>query len=84
MVLEMQLDCPYFAPRRPIHNAFVESFNGSFRDERLNETRPSSLAEARNKNTPQWESYKCNRPQSKLGKLTPQEFVMISRQGKRL
>ena len=28
----------YIVPGRPAENAFIESFNGSFRDEYLNET----------------------------------------------
>lgn len=36
-------DWHYIAPGKPMQNAFVESFNGSFRDELLNETLFSSL-----------------------------------------
>ena len=60
-------------------NAFVESFNGSFRDELLNETLFSTLAEARTKITVWKEDYNRNRPHSSLGNLTPQEFAMKSR-----
>ena len=34
---EMQIDWHYIAPGKPMQNAFVESFNGKFRDECLNE-----------------------------------------------
>ena len=44
---ETRIDWHYIAPGKPMQNAFVESFNGSFRDELLNETLFSSLAEAR-------------------------------------
>ena len=44
---ETRTDWHYIAPGKPMQNAFVESFNGSFRDECLNETLFSSLAEAR-------------------------------------
>ncbi len=37
----------YIAPGKPMQNGFVESFNGSFRDECLNETLFSSLTQAR-------------------------------------
>ena len=37
----------YIAPGKPMQNAFVESYNGSFRDEGLNDTLFSTLAEAR-------------------------------------
>lgn len=32
---ETQIDWHYIAPRKPMQNAFIESFNGSFRDELL-------------------------------------------------
>jgi putative transposase len=37
----------YIAPGKPMQNGFVESFNGRLRDECLNETLFTSLAEAR-------------------------------------
>ncbi|BAQ70289.1 transposase, IS1477 [Rhodovulum sulfidophilum] len=37
----------YIAPGKPMQNGFVESFNGRFRDELLNETLFSSLTDAR-------------------------------------
>lgn len=37
----------HIAPGKPVQNGFVESFNGRFRDELLNETLFSSLADAR-------------------------------------
>ena len=37
----------YIAPVQPMQNGFVESFNGRFRDECLNETLFSSLTQAR-------------------------------------
>ncbi len=66
---ETQIDWHYIAPGKPMQNAFVESFNGSFRDELLNETLFSSLAEAREKITHWKEDYNRNRPHSSLGKL---------------
>ena len=62
-----------------MQNAFVESFNGSSRDELLNETLFSSLAEARKKITAWQEDYNQQRPHSPLGNLTPQDFAMRSR-----
>ena len=62
-----------------MQNAFIESFNGGFRDELLNETLFSSLAEAREKITDWKEDYNRNRPHSSLGNLTPREFAMKSR-----
>ncbi|MGI0525900.1 integrase core domain-containing protein [Rhizobium giardinii] len=54
----------------------VESFNGSFRDECLNETLFSSLAQARTDITEWKEDYNRNRPHSSLGNITPNEFAM--------
>ena len=76
---ETRIDWHYIAPGKPMQNAFVESFNGSFRDELLNETLFSSLAEARDKITAWKEDYNQHRPHSSLGNLTPQEFAVKSR-----
>jgi putative transposase len=66
----------YIAPGKPMQNGFVESFNGSFRDECLNETLFSSLAQARIDITEWKEDYNRNRPHSSLGNITPNEFAM--------
>ena len=76
---ETQIEWHYIAPGKPMQNAFVESFNGSFRDELLNESLFSSLAEAREKITAWKNDYNQHRPHSSLGNLTPQEFAMKSR-----
>jgi len=60
---------------KPTQNAFIESFNGSFRDECLNETLFSSLEEARSEIRYWKEDYNQERPHSSLGNLTPNEFV---------
>ena len=72
---ETKVDWHYIAPGKPTQNAFIESFNGSFRDECLNETLFSSLADARSEITKWKEDYNQNRPHSSLGNLTPNEFV---------
>jgi len=66
----------YIAPGKPMQNGFVESFNGSFRDECLNETLFSSLIEARTQITAWKEDYNRQRPHSSLGDITPIEFAM--------
>lgn len=66
----------YIAPGKPTQNAFAESFIGSFRDELLNETLFSTLAEARAKIAAWKEDYNRQRPHSSLGNLTPSEFAM--------
>ena len=70
-----KVDWHYIAPGKPTQNAFIESFNRSFRDECLNETLFSSLADARSEITKWKEDYNQNRPHSSLGNLTPNEFV---------
>jgi putative transposase len=59
-----------------LQNGFVESYNGSFRDECLNENLFSSLAQARASIATWKEDYNRNRPHSSLGNITPNEFAM--------
>ena len=62
-------------PGRPMENGYVESFNGRFRDECLNENWFSNLADARDKIT-QWKrDYNETRPHSSLQYRTPVEFA---------
>jgi putative transposase len=44
---DRQVGWHYIAPGKPQQNAFAESFNGRLRDECLNETLFTSLAQAR-------------------------------------
>lgn len=79
---EHQIDWHYIAPGKPQQNAFIESFNARLRDELLNETVFSSLAEARIL-LEQWRrDYNHQRPHSRLGWLTPSEFADRSGLGK--
>src|SRR5271167_3490576 len=65
-------------PGRPMENGYVESFNGRFRDECLNENWFSSLADARQK-IEQWkQDYHQLRPHSSLQYRTPTEFAAQS------
>ena len=66
---ETKVGWHYIAPGKPMQNGFVESFNGSFRDECLNETLFSSLADARQQITLWKEDYNVTRPHSSLGML---------------
>lgn len=70
-----KVDWHYIAPGKPTQNAFVESFNGSFRDECLNETLFTTLEEARSEINKWKEDYNQNRPHSSLDNLTPNEFA---------
>ena len=63
----------YIDPGKPQQNAFIESFNGSLRDELLNEEIFDSLDDARRK-LALWR-YDCNtvRPHASLANQTPQQ-----------
>jgi len=66
-------------PGKPTDNAFIESFNGRFRQECLNLHWFLDLADAREK-VENWRvDYNKNRPHGSLGKLTPNEFAQRSR-----
>ena len=69
----------YIAPGKPMQNGFVESLNGRFRDECLNEHLFRSLPAARGI-IENWRiDYNARRPHTSLGGLTPNEFATRSR-----
>ena len=69
----------YIAPGKPMQNGFVESLNGRFRDECLNEHLFRSLPAARDI-IENWRiDYNARRPHTSLGGLTPNEFATRSR-----
>jgi putative transposase len=69
----------YIAPGKPTQNGFVESLNGRFRDECLNEHLFRSLPAAR-QIIGEWRiDYNAHRPHTSLGGLTPNEFATRSR-----
>lgn len=65
----------YIAPGKPMQNAFIESFNGRLRDELLNETLFTSLAQARVALGCWRTDYNDARPHSQLGWKTPSAFA---------
>jgi putative transposase len=68
----------YIAPGKPMQNGFVESLNGRFRDECLNEHLFRSLPAAR-RLIEEWRiDYNTRRPHTSLGGLTPNEFATRS------
>jgi putative transposase len=70
----------YIAPGKPIQNAFVESLNGRFRDECLNEHLFRGLPMA-HRIIEAWRiDYNGRRPHTSLGGLTPNEFAARSAQ----
>ena len=61
----------YIDPGKPQQNGFIESFNGSLRDELLNEELFDNLADARRKLARWRYDYNHIRPHSALGNLAP-------------
>ena len=65
----------FIRPGKPIENAYIESFNGRFRDECLNEHWFVTMAQARQV-IEKWRiEYNTERPHSSLGDLTPEQFA---------
>ena len=62
-------------PGKPTDNAFVESFNGRLRDERLNTHWFLSLNDARAKIEAWRRDFDESRPHTSLGFMTPAEFA---------
>ena len=69
-------------PGKPMHNGYIESFNGKFRDECLNEHWFLDLAHAREVIYDWRQDYNERRPHSSLGYQTPSEFASAIRQEK--
>jgi putative transposase len=65
----------FIRPGKPNENAYIESFNGKFRDECLNEHWFLSLAHARRVIEAWRIEYNTERPHSSLGNQTPAEFA---------
>ena len=65
----------FIRPGKPNENAYIENFNGKFRDECLNEHWFISLAHARSIVEAWRVEYNTERPHSSLANLTPEEFA---------
>jgi putative transposase len=69
------------APGKPMQNGHVESFNGTFRDECLNQHWFADLADARRR----IEGWRCDdttvRPHSALGNQTPEHYAQWCSKG---
>lgn len=65
----------FIRPGKPIENAYVESFNGKFRDECLNEHWFVSLGEAQQVIEAWRIDYNTVRPHRSLGQLTPAAYA---------
>lgn len=72
---EYQVLLDFSRPGKPTDNAYIESFNGSFRDECLNAHWFMSLGDAREKIETWRQDYNDFRPHSSLNHLTPNAFA---------
>ena len=68
-------------PGKPTDNAFIEAFNARLRQECLNQHWFLSLAEACVKLESWWERYNHDRPHSRLGPRTSEEFAETQQNG---
>ena len=77
---ERGVQLSFIRPGKPNENAYIESFNGKFRDECLNEHWFITMAQAR-RTIEAWRiEYNTERPHSSLGDLTPEEFATRHRE----
>lgn len=65
----------FIQPGKPVQNAYIESFNGKFRNECLNDNLFISLHSARNIIEDWRLDYNSERPHSSLSNMTPEEFA---------
>ena len=67
-------------PGRPMQNGYIESFNGKFRDECLNEQWFQTLHQARAAIALWRQDYNEVRPHSSIGRMPPAHFAELHRQ----
>jgi putative transposase len=72
---ENKVTLDFSRPGKPIDNAYIESFNGSFRDECLNINWFLSLEDAREKIEAWRRDYNYWRPHSSLDNLSPSQYL---------
>src|SRR5579872_6023867 len=72
---QVNVQLSFIRPGKPNENAYIESFNGKFRDECLNEHWFTSLEDAQEKIEAWRRDYNRNRPHSSLGNKSPDEFL---------
>ena len=70
-----KIDLCFIDKGKPTQNAFVESFNGKFRDECLNEEWFMNIGDARHKISKWKLEYNSERPHSGLNGFSPYEFI---------
>jgi len=67
-------------PDKPTQNAYIESFNGKFRDECLNEHWFETLAQARIEIAAWRHDYNEVRPHSSCNRMPPAKYAALHRQ----
>jgi len=72
---ENKVTLDFSRPGKPTDNAFIESFNGSFRNECLNTNWFLSLEDAKEKIEDWRQDYNDWRPHSSLDNLTPSQYL---------
>ena len=80
---ENKVKLRFIQPGKPTQNAYIESFNGKFRDECLNEHVFVSLYKAQEIIESWRKDYNANRPHSSLGNMSPKEFSAAFRQAQK-
>jgi len=80
---ENKVTLDFSRPGKPTDNPFIESFNGSFRDECLNMNWFLSLEDAEEKIEAWREEYNAFRPHSSLNNLTPNQVVEMHKKNPR-
>ena len=78
--LDRKIRQEFIEPGKPTQNAFIESFNGRLREECLNRSWFTSLADARRQLETWRIDYYHQRPHSSLGYRTPAEFASTLRE----
>ena len=73
--IDRRIELHHIQPGKPVQNAFIESFNGKFRDECLNTSWFKNLWEARRRIAAWRTEYNHERPHSSLNYRTPHEFL---------
>src|SRR5581483_9014662 len=69
------VELKFIQPGKPMQNGFIESFNGRFRHECLNQHWFENLDQAKEIIEAWRVEYNTERPNKALGKKTPEEFA---------
>lgn len=73
--MEQRIELAHIQPGKPVQNAYIESFNGRFRDECLNVSWFQNLWDARRKIAAWRRHYNEQRPHGSLDYRTPHQFL---------